>query len=81
MTDAEFIKRYRIVSITSRVYTRAMLLNAATRDSMARTLKVTRAQIAAVIDDDAWLRPYSGMIPRRVTEYAVIEAYTRNQPH
>lgn len=75
----DFTDRYRIVSLTGRVYSRTMLLSAAMRGCLARTLKVTRAQVGAVLDDDAWLRPYGGMIPTYVAREAVLEAFTRAQ--
>lgn len=77
MTPDEFIARYRITSRTGRLYTREALLSACSRDPAAKVLKVRRAELAAVVDDDAFLRPMSGMVPARVTEAVVLEALTR----
>lgn len=75
----DFAERYMITSLHSRVYTRAMLLSAAMRGVLAKTLKVSRANVGAVLDDDSWMQPRRGEIPARVTEAAVLEAFSRNQ--
>lgn len=72
-----FAERYQITSTRGRAYTREMLLNAATRCWLARTSKVSRVHIAAVLDDDAFMRPHRGEIPARVAEEAVLEAMVR----
>lgn len=77
MTAEEFIARYRIVSTTGRCYDRAMLLNATTRCWLARGTKLHRRELAAVIDDDAFLRPHGGEVPARVAEAVYLEALVR----
>ena len=76
-TREEFIERYRIVSTTGRCYDRAMLLGAATRCWLARATKMSRRDLAAVIDDDAFLRPRSGEVPARIAEAVCLEAISR----
>lgn len=77
MTDNEFMAAYRIVSTRGRVYSRDMLLNAATRTPVARACKVPRRDIRAVLDDPKFMRPLAGMVPARVVEEAVMEAIGR----
>lgn len=77
VTDNEFMAAYRIVSIRGRVYSRDMLLNAATRTAVARACKVPRRDIRVVLDDPKFMRPLAGMIPARVVEEAVLEAIGR----
>lgn len=77
MTDDEFIARYRIMSRTGRLYTREALLSACARDPVAKALKVRRTELAAVVDDDKFLRPMAGMVPARATEEIVLEALMR----
>lgn len=76
-TTLTFAERYQITSTRGRVYTREMLLNAATRCWLARTSKVARAEIAAVLDDDTFMRWRRGEIPARVAEEAVLETMVR----
>lgn len=54
-----------------------MLLNAATRSTIARACKVLRPAIGAVLDDPAFMRPLSGMVPARVADEVVLEAIRR----
>lgn len=77
LDDNAIADTYRITSTTGRIYNRTMLLNAATRTSLARTLKISRAEIAAVIDDHNWIRPHYGEIPTYVANEAVLEAIVR----
>ena len=77
VTPEDFIARYRIVSIKGRCYDRAMLLSAATRCWLARVTKVSRRELAVIIDDDAFLRPHAGEVPARVTEAVYLEALVR----
>ena len=76
-TREEFIERYRIVSTTGRCYDRVMLLSAATRCWLARATKVSRRDLAAVIDDDTFLRLRCGEVPARVAEAVCLEAISR----
>lgn len=77
MTRDEFIQRYRIMSRTGLLYDRDMLLSACSRDAVARALKVRRPELAAVVDDDAFMRPMSGMVPARYVEAVALEAVVR----
>lgn len=78
MTDDEFARRYMITSArTSRVYSRRMLLSRASRHRDAGILRVGRADIAAVLDDDSWMRVRRGMVPGAVIEEAIREAAWR----
>lgn len=72
-----FADRYQITSIKGRIYTRAMLLSAAMRGPMAKLHRVTRKEVAAVLDDDQWMRTRRGEIPARVIEEALLEAAVR----
>ena len=73
----EFIARYRIMSSTGRYYDRGMVLSACARDAIAKTMKLRRAELAAVLDDDAFIRPMAGMVPARVAEAVALEALVR----
>lgn len=75
----DFAERYMITSPrTSRIYTRTMLLGVATRRGLAKMLKIKRAAIGAVLDDDTFMRPRTGMVPGVVAEDAVYEAFRRS---
>ena len=65
---------------TGRIYTRNALLSRAMRGAMAKAFNVTRAQVGAVLDDDAWMRRRRGEVPARVIEAALLEASVRKQP-
>lgn len=78
MTEEEFAQRYLITSPrTSRVYTRKMLLSRAARHPDMRLLKVSRAQIGAVLDDERWMTSCRSMAPGAVIEGAIYEAAWR----
>lgn len=77
MTNDEFMATYRICSTRGRLYTRDMLLNAATRSAIARACKVPRKAIGAVLDDPKFMRPLAGMVPARVVEEAIFEVIGR----
>lgn len=68
---------YKVVSITGRVWTRAMVLAACMRDPSVKALGVSRKEVAAVLDDHEWMQRRSGEIPARVCEAAIREAYDR----
>ena len=72
-----FCERYEIVSTTGRCYGRSMLLGTATRRPLFRALGVSRAAVAGVIDDDAWLLGRRGQIPASVADDAIFEAFSR----
>ena len=73
-----FADLYSVTSISGRVYSRAMLLNTASRCVLFKSLGVTRAQVGAVLDDDGWMRLHRGEIPARVAEDAIVEALRRS---
>lgn len=77
LSDSEFADRYAITSLRGLIYTRTMLLNAASRRGLVRTLGLTRAALAEVFNDDRWMRWRAGQIPARVIEDAVFEALVR----
>jgi hypothetical protein len=73
---AEFTN-YEIVSIKGRVYSRAMLLSTASRMPLYKALSIKRSELAAILDDGAWMRPHRGEIPARVCDDAIFEAVRR----
>ncbi len=81
--DEAFIERYRICSTGGRLYTRGMLLRRCVMYAGVLfrgggiAVKLTHDQLAAVLDDDAWLRLHAGEIPQRVAEAAVYEGVRR----
>ena len=78
-TTSDFATRYMITAArSSRIYTREMLLNATMRDKvMIQALGVKRAQVAAVLDDDVFMRSRCGMTPSAVSQDAIREAFHR----
>lgn len=83
MTSTEknnaWIERYSIMSLTGRFYTRKMLLDYIAREWPLGDLNLNRSDIAAVIDDDAWLRLHKGTIPAAVSKAAISEALRRQK--
>ena len=76
MGDEQFAQRYMITSLTGRVWNRSMVRRAAmdrVRTSPLPGLRVVptserAALVDSVLDDDAWMPRYAGMIPQRVVE-------------
>ena len=75
--DRAFADTYQVTSLKGRIYTRSMLLSAAMRDPLRKLLGLTRADVAAVLDDPRWMRMHKGEIPARVTSDAIFAASAR----
>lgn len=81
MTDEEFAIRYQITSTRGRIYTRTMLLNAASRHPLFRQFRadgVTRDQVRDVLNEGPWMKQRTGMIPAAVVRDAIFEAWFRH---
>jgi hypothetical protein len=77
--------RYQITSRNGKIWTRSEVIKRAI--DMAHGLlageksrTVIRAAIEPVIDDDAFMRPRTGMVPARVVEDAAFEAFHKLAP-
>lgn len=73
--DNAFIDRYQILSIPGRWWTRKMLIDSAVRGGFGEIIK--RSDVAAVVDDDAFMRKHKGSIPRRVVDAIRMEVLMR----
>ncbi len=65
MSHNEFCARYAIMSTSGRIYGRTELINSINR-ALSGLPGITRARIAAVVDDDKFMRGVSGQVPSAV---------------
>jgi SOS response regulatory protein OraA/RecX len=77
LSDNEFAETYLITSKNGRVYTRSMLLDAAQRDSLAKTLKVTREDMREILDDYKWMGFRKGMTPSALIRELIFHAHEK----
>lgn len=81
MTEAEWQDRYRVTSRRGRIWTRDEVRQCSA--AMLRSLRPDYALIARrtavqlVLDDEAFMRPLTGMVPARVVEDVAFEAMRR----
>ena len=77
--------RYRITSRNGKIWTRSEVLKRAVDTAHGllmreKTRALIRAAIEPVLDDDAFMRPRTGMVPARVVEDAAFEAFYKLAP-
>jgi hypothetical protein len=81
MTESEWQERYQITSIKGRIWTRIMIRKRASE--MLRSLMpgetpiARRTAVELVLDDPAFMRSRTGMVPARVIADSAIEAMLR----
>jgi len=87
MTDKnrQWQDRYQITSRSGKIWTRSEVLKRAIDMAYGLLARETsraaiRAAIEPVIDDDAFMRPRTGMVPARVVEDAAFEAFHKLAP-
>ena len=83
--DKQWQQRYAITSRTGKIWSRSEVLKRAIDTAHGllmreRPRSVIRAAIEPVLDDDAFMRPRTGMVPARVVEDAAFEALYKLAP-
>ena len=83
--DKQWQERYSITSRTGKIWTRSEVLKRAIDVAYGLLLRaqprsVIRAAIESVLDDEAFMRPRTGMVPARVVEDAAFEAFYKLAP-
>ena len=83
--NKQWQERYRITSRSGKIWTRSEVLKRAVDTAYGlltreKTRSVIRAVLEPVLDDDAFMRPRTGMVPARVVEEAAFEAFFKLAP-
>lgn len=83
--NKQWQERYQITSRTGKIWTRSEVMKRAIDVAYglllrARPRAVIRAAIELVLDDEAFMRPRTGMVPARVVEDAAFEAFFKLAP-
>ena len=83
--NKQWQERYRITSRSGKIWTRSEVLKRAVDTAYGllmreKTRSVIRAVLEPVLDDDAFMRPRTGMVPARVVEDAAFEAFYKLAP-
>ena len=84
-TNKQWQERYRITSRSGKIWTRSEVLKRAIDTAYGllmreKTRALIRAAIEPVLDDEAFMRPRTGMVPARVVEDAAFEALYKLAP-
>jgi hypothetical protein len=83
--DKQWQERYSITSRTGKIWTRSEVLKRAIDTAHGLLMRehsraVIRAAVEPVLDDEAFMRPRTGMVPARVVEDAAFEAFYKLAP-
>ena len=83
--NKQWQERYRITSRSGKIWTRSEVMKRAIDMAHGllmreKTRALIRAAIEPVLDDDAFMRPRTGMVPARVVEDAAFEAFHKLAP-
>ena len=83
--DKQWQERYAITSRNGKIWSRSEVVKRAIDKAHglligSHTRGVIRTVIEPVIDDDAFMRPRTGMVPARVVEDAAFEAFYKLGP-
>jgi hypothetical protein len=81
MTEQEWQDRYKITSLKGTIWKRSDLRNRAVKIAASlapeQSRLMIRTAVQIVLDDPAFMRLRSGMVPTRVIEDAGMEAFLR----
>ena len=83
--NKQWQERYQITSRNGKIWTRSEVVKRAVDAAHGllmgeKSRTVIRAAIEPVIDDEAFMRPRTGMVPARVVEDAAFEAFYKLAP-